>query len=52
MLSNDVLAIICCPKCRGDVKYDPQANTLTCVKCGKVYEVRDDIPIMLVKDDE
>ncbi len=52
MLSNDLLSILCCPKCKGDLNYDSGANTLTCTKCAKVYEVRDDIPIMLVNDDE
>lgn len=50
MLSKELLDILCCPKCKGDLDYDAQKNTLTCKQCGKVYEVRDDIPIMLVDD--
>jgi uncharacterized protein YbaR (Trm112 family) len=52
MLSKDLLDILCCPKCKGDLDYDAENNKLTCTKCGKVYEVKDDIPIMLVDDEE
>ncbi|HLX11885.1 MAG TPA: Trm112 family protein [Bacteroidota bacterium] len=52
MLSQQLLAILCCPKCHGDLNYEPQKSTLTCKKCGKVYEIRDDIPIMLVDDEQ
>jgi len=52
MLSKELLDILCCPKCKGDLDYDAENNKLTCKKCGKVYEVKDDIPIMLVDDEE
>jgi uncharacterized protein len=52
MLKKELLDILCCPKCHGDLEYAPEKNTLTCTKCGKVYEVKDDIPIMLLDDDE
>ena len=51
MLSKDLLDILCCPKCHGDLDYREQEATLTCKKCGREYPVRDDIPIMLVDDD-
>ncbi len=52
MVKQELLDILCCPKCKGDLDYEPAHNTLTCKKCGKVYEVKDDIPIMLVNEDE
>lgn len=52
MLKKELLDILCCPKCHGDLDYDTAQNTLTCKKCGKVYEVKDDIPIMLVDEDD
>jgi uncharacterized protein len=52
MLKKELLDILCCPKCHGDLDYAPEKNTLTCTSCGKVYEVKDDIPIMLVDDDD
>jgi len=52
MLSMELLDILCCPKCHGDLLYEPEKNTLTCKACGKVYPIKDDIPIMLVEPDE
>ena len=39
MLSKELLDILCCPKCKGDLDYKPAENTLTCKQCGKVYEI-------------
>ena len=52
MLSKELLDIICCPKCHADLIYDAPANTLTCTQCRKVYIVKDDIPILLVDDEQ
>ena len=50
MLSDELLKILCCPACKGDLDYDKEKDTLTCVSCNRVYEVRNGIPIMLVSD--
>jgi hypothetical protein len=47
-LSADLLAILVCPACRGDLAYDSAADTLTCPTCRLRYRVVDDIPVMLV----
>ncbi len=51
MLSKQLLDILCCPKCHGDLLYEQPKNTLTCKKCGTLYPIKDDIPIMLVDDE-
>ncbi|HXX63400.1 MAG TPA: Trm112 family protein [Bacteroidota bacterium] len=51
MLKKELLDILCCPRCHGELDYRAEADTLTCKKCGKVYAVKNDIPIMLVDDD-
>jgi uncharacterized protein YbaR (Trm112 family) len=51
MLSQDLLDILCCPKCYGELLYDLGKETLTCKQCGHVYAVKNDIPIMIVDDD-
>lgn len=51
MLRKELLEILCCPKCKGQLSYKPEKETLTCLKCGKVYQVKNDIPIMLTDDD-
>jgi len=52
MLSKELLDIMCCPKCHGELLYEPQKNKLTCGTCRKVYPVKDDIPIMLIDDEQ
>lgn len=47
MVKKELLDILCCPKCKHDLNYDQEKETLTCSLCGKVYEVKNDIPIML-----
>ena len=50
MLKKELLEILCCPKCKGDLEYAREKNVLTCKKCSKVYQIKNDIPIMLVDD--
>ena len=51
-LSEDLLTILVCPQCRGDLIYDRERNTLTCSACKLLYRVEDDIPVMLVDQAE
>lgn len=50
MLKKELLDILCCPKCKGELDYSVDKSTLTCISCGKVYQIKNDIPIMLVDD--
>jgi uncharacterized protein YbaR (Trm112 family) len=50
MLDQRLLEILVCPKCKGDLEYRSEQNELICQKCRLRYEVRDDIPIMLVDE--
>ena len=51
-LSPELLAILVCPACKGDLAYDSGANTLTCPDCRLRYKVVEDIPVMLVDQAE
>ena len=51
-LSPDLLSILVCPACQGELEYDVQAQTLTCPRCRLRYSVLDDIPVMLVEKAE
>ena len=51
-LSPDLLSILVCPACKGDLAYDAEANTLTCPRCRLRYRVVDDIPVMLTDQAE
>lgn len=50
MLKKELLDILCCPRCKGDLSYKPAEQTLTCKQCSRVYPIKDDIPIMLVDE--
>ena len=50
-LSPDLLEILVCPKCKGDLEYRTQPKEqLVCHTCRLIYTVEDDIPIMLVDE--
>jgi uncharacterized protein YbaR (Trm112 family) len=51
-LSAELLAILVCPACKGDLVYDESGQTLTCGACRLRYKVVDDIPVMLVDEAE
>jgi hypothetical protein len=46
MLSKDLIDILACPKCNGDVEVTK--DKVICPKCQKYYPIKDDVPIMLV----
>ena len=51
-LSPDLLAMLVCPKCKGEFTYDATAATFTCAACRLRYKVIDGIPDMLVDNAE
>jgi uncharacterized protein YbaR (Trm112 family) len=46
-VDNKLLAILVCPICKGDLRYDKEAQELICKVDQLAYPVKDDIPIML-----
>ncbi len=51
-ISNDLLEILACPKCKGDIRSNEAGNGLVCDNCKLCYPVRDDIPVMLIDEAE
>lgn len=47
MISKDLLEILACPQCKGALQLRGEEGLL-CEKCLLLYEIRDDIPIMLI----
>jgi len=47
-VSQQLLDILVCPKCKGDIHLNDAQNGLICDQCRLIYEIRDDIPIMLI----
>jgi uncharacterized protein YbaR (Trm112 family) len=52
MLKKELLEILACPKCKGELEYEPERQRLTCPACRLRYRVEDDIPIMLIDEAE
>ncbi len=51
-VSPELLEILCCPKCKSEVKIDDASTRLKCQnpECSLVYPIRDDIPVMLIDE--
>ncbi len=50
MISQELLDILACPKCKGPLHLTPTKDGLVCEACRLLYEIRDDIPIMLIDE--
>jgi len=46
-LPKELMAILACPLCKGDFRFEEAKNILYCPKCDKAYPIRDDIPLLL-----
>jgi uncharacterized protein YbaR (Trm112 family) len=49
-ISKELLAILACPKCKGVLRLTEAGDGLICERCRLLYEIREDIPIMLVDE--
>jgi hypothetical protein len=49
-ISKDLLEILACPKCKGDLRLNEAGDGLICDRCRLLYEIRDDIPNMLIDE--
>jgi uncharacterized protein len=49
-ISSELLEILVCPKCKGELVLTASQDGLICNPCGLKYEIRDDIPIMLIDE--
>lgn len=45
---KELLEILACPQCKGDLTLTPEEDGLVCQPCKLKYEIREDIPIMLI----
>jgi len=49
-ISKELLDILVCPKCKGDIHLTKAGDGLICENCKLLYEIKDDIPIMLIDE--
>jgi uncharacterized protein YbaR (Trm112 family) len=52
MLSDELLKILACPKCKGQLDYVKDKEKLVCNACRLIYRIENDIPIMLIDEAE
>lgn len=51
-LPEKLLEKLVCPKCKGKLAYDQQAERLLCHTCKLAYRVANDVPVLLVDEAE
>ncbi len=48
VIDKELMEILACPKCKGDIVMAEKRDGLICKNCKLVYPIRDDIPVMLI----
>ena len=51
-LHKELLEVLACPVCKGELEYREAEAKLLCHKCRLAYKIDDDIPIMLPDEAE
>ncbi len=51
-IDKELLEILACPKCKGDIELTESEDGLICNGCKLKYPIKDDIPVMLVDEAE
>ena len=49
-LDKELLDILACPKCKGDIVMTEAGDGLICDACKLKYPIKDDIPVMLIDE--
>lgn len=49
-ISQELLDILACPKCKGDIHLNESGDGLICDACRLLYPIKDDIPVMLIDE--
>ncbi|HEX5725236.1 MAG TPA: Trm112 family protein [Longimicrobiaceae bacterium] len=50
MIEQWLLDLLVCPQCKGELEYRRDPESLVCHRDRLVFEVRDDIPILLIDE--
>ena len=49
-LNPQLLKILACPKCKGELSYNAEPESLDCRSCKLRYLVEEGIPILLIEE--
>ena len=50
MLDKELLSILACPSCVGELYYEPGRARLVCASCRVAYPIEDEIPVLLKEE--
>jgi len=50
MIDKELLDVLACPKCKGELRLTEKRHGLICDACRLIYPIKDDIPIMLIDE--
>ncbi|MBM3199779.1 Trm112 family protein [Candidatus Woesearchaeota archaeon] len=46
-LPAKLLKMLCCPKCKSNLRYDRGKSLLRCESCKKNFKIKEGIPVLL-----
>jgi uncharacterized protein YbaR (Trm112 family) len=49
-IDKELLEILACPKCKGNIYLNEKGDGLICDACKLMYPIKDDIPVMLIDE--
>ncbi len=49
-ISEELLDILACPKCKGEIHLHQGGEGLVCNSCLLMYPIREEIPVMLIDE--
>jgi len=49
-IDPELLKILACPLCKEEVKLTADGKGLKCIKCYRIYPIKDDIPVMIIEE--
>jgi hypothetical protein len=49
-IDKELLDILVCPKCKGDLELAENEESLNCKACSLRYLIKEDIPVMLIDE--
>ena len=50
MVDRELLELLACPVCLGELRYEPESERLVCPACRLAFPIRDGIPDLLRED--
>jgi len=48
-MNKKLQEILACPRCKGELHLSEE-DQVACLSCGRIYPIRNDIPIMVIEE--